>query len=175
MRRTPEPELMEGAEQSAAYAQADFAEVNADFVGALLARFPELKDGVVVDLGCGPADICIRLAQARPQLRIHGLDASEEMLSHGQTALEGSPQQAQVSLHKRYLPLPARHGFGEVDFVMSNSLLHHLEAPETLWQTARQLCRDGAGIYIMDLARPDSDATAKALVDHYAANEPAVL
>ena len=64
--RTPEPEVMDGSEQSAAYANADFEAVNSAFVEALTERFPGLQEGRVVDLGCGPADIAMRLATQRP-------------------------------------------------------------------------------------------------------------
>jgi hypothetical protein len=51
------------AEQAEAYAVADFAEVNARFVESFRMRFPTFGRGTIVDLGCGPADIAIRLAR----------------------------------------------------------------------------------------------------------------
>ena len=63
MQRIPEPELMDEAEQARAYAQADFAEPNQRFVDCFEAEFPELQQGAVLDLGCGPGDIVLRLAR----------------------------------------------------------------------------------------------------------------
>ncbi len=56
MQRTPEPELMTGAEQVQAYAQADFKEPNSLFSTWVLERVPDGK-AACVDLGCGPGDI----------------------------------------------------------------------------------------------------------------------
>ena len=61
MKRKPEPELMDSEEQTQAYAEADFEESNALFTRALLDAFQDLPGtGNLADLGCGPADICIR-------------------------------------------------------------------------------------------------------------------
>jgi SAM-dependent methyltransferase len=68
MQRIPEPELMDEAEQARAYAMADFAEPNARFVGYFETEFPELLTGSVLDLGCGPGDIVLRLATRRTGL-----------------------------------------------------------------------------------------------------------
>ena len=67
--RTPEPELMDEAEQARAYAEADFDEPNAAFierVEAVLEAHPVPAEARVVDLGCGPADIAVRLAERHP-------------------------------------------------------------------------------------------------------------
>ena len=54
MQRVVEPEIMDDPDQVAAYAGADFSDVNQSFV----ARFVELAGGEIsghiIDLGCGP-------------------------------------------------------------------------------------------------------------------------
>ena len=76
MERRPEPELMDSEAQTVAYAEADFSESNTLFTEHFLAAFADLPDaGHMIDLGCGPADICIRLAKRLPGWRITGLDA----------------------------------------------------------------------------------------------------
>ena len=60
---------MEDPTQARAYAEADFASAHDAVVADLLGRHPgiELVDGLeVVDLGCGPADVTVRLASALP-------------------------------------------------------------------------------------------------------------
>jgi hypothetical protein len=47
MKRRPEPELMEGAEQALAYAEADFSEANGLFM-ALLGRLNQTHPGIQV-------------------------------------------------------------------------------------------------------------------------------
>ena len=50
MERIPEPELMDGAEQALAYAQADFEEPNSRFVATFVERFGEPEE--VADAVC---------------------------------------------------------------------------------------------------------------------------
>ena len=65
MKRVPEPELMEGREQARAYARADFEEPHSRFLSLLQDTFPAGNVGPwVADLGCGTADIGIRVARA---------------------------------------------------------------------------------------------------------------
>ena len=66
MERLLEREIMDGEEQVRAYAQADFSKENQWFVDYFLEVFPDFREGLVLDLGCGPADIPIRLVRANP-------------------------------------------------------------------------------------------------------------
>jgi 2-polyprenyl-3-methyl-5-hydroxy-6-metoxy-1,4-benzoquinol methylase len=61
------------------------------------------------------------------------------------------------------------------DTVISNSLLHHLHDPQTLWRAVTQYAAPGAAVFIVDLRRPDSRERAGALVDEYAGTEPEIL
>lgn len=175
MQRTPEPELMDEAEQAQAYAAADFAEPNQRFVECLEAEFPALLQGAVLDLGCGPGDIVMRLATRRPGLTVHGIDGSEAMLRfaserlHEAPELGGRVQFIEGILPGASLPLPG------YDAVVSNSLLHHLHDPAVFWSAVREAGVPGAAVLVMDLFRPQSAAAAQAIVDQYAAQEPDVL
>lgn len=176
MKRIPEPELMDDEAQARAYAEADFEEPNSHFAALydeFIGRLPE--GAAVLDLGCGPGDITLRIAAAHPQIEIHGLDGSAAMLAFGHAALAQQPElRERVSFIEGLVPdalLPrARY-----DAVISNSLLHHLHEPETLWRMIQARARPGAPVLVMDLMRPADEATAQALVAQYAANEPEVL
>lgn len=62
MTRTPESELMADQEPVAAYAAADFSEVNQPIASLFHARLPFLVSGArLLDIGCGTADLIIRL------------------------------------------------------------------------------------------------------------------
>src|SRR5688572_23671978 len=88
MERVLEPEVMDDPYQAQAYADADFAEENQWFVDRFMKDYPEITDGHILDLGCGPADIPIRLARALPNCRITGIDASVPMIQLGQEAVK---------------------------------------------------------------------------------------
>jgi SAM-dependent methyltransferase len=173
--RIPEPELMDEAEQAQAYADADFTEPNERFVGYFESTYPDLRTGAVLDLGCGPGDIVLRLATRHPGLVVHGLDGSAAMLHfaaerlHEAPALGGRVQFVEGFLPGATLPLPA------YDAVISNSLLHHLHEPQHFWCAVRDAGAPGAAVLVMDLFRPQSERAAHALVEQYAGNEPAVL
>ncbi|HLC42872.1 MAG TPA: class I SAM-dependent methyltransferase [Methylomirabilota bacterium] len=174
MERILEPELMVDAGQTLAYAQADFAEVNQGFVDRFVGTFPDFKAGGVIDLGCGPADIPIRLARALPAIRITAVDGSEAMLAFGHRAIEDAGLGDRIRLlHARVpnLPLPP-HSF---DAVISNSLLHHLPGPSVFWKEVMRLAKPGAAVLIMDLFRFDSPEEAKAYVERVAATEAPIL
>ena len=175
MQRIPEPELMDGPEQARAYAEADFESVNSNFVTELRQRFPELGNkAAILDLGCGPGDIPLRLARAFPAGRIVGVDGAEAMLALGRRALAGAEGAERVTLVQAELTelsAPER-GF---DAVVANSLLHHLHQPHTLWRAVAEQGRPGAAVYITDLMRPESPRAAQSIVDTYAADEPEQL
>src|SRR5581483_10116860 len=155
VKRVPEPEIMDDPRQALAYARADFSEVNQRFADQVLARLGGRPAARVVDLGCGPADIPVRLAAAAPGLSVVGVDASLPMLRLAREAVAGRRLAGRVTLvcaRVPALPLPAR-GF---DVVVSNSLLHHLPDPATLWRAVAGLGRPGAVVHVMDLFRPAS-------------------
>ena len=175
MHRIPEPELMDEAEQAQAYALADFAEPNARFVRYFEDEYPEIRTGSVLDLGCGPGDIVLRLASRQPGLVVHGIDGSEAMLRfaserlHETPELGGRVQFIAGVLPGAMLPLPA------YDAVISNSLLHHLHDPGVFWRALREAGAPGAAVLVMDLFRPASVAAAAAIVAQYSGSEPEVL
>jgi SAM-dependent methyltransferase len=175
MNRIPEPELMLDDEQVRAYAAADFSEPNGRFVTLVGERLVDLPlRGRALDLGCGPADLTIRLARALPEWTIAGIDGSEPMLALGRAAVALAGLEARVRLHRVLLP-NAVPEHGSYDLVVSNSLLHHLDDPRVLWDAIREAVARGGSILVMDLVRPASREEAEALVATHAANELPVL
>jgi SAM-dependent methyltransferase len=176
MKRRPEPELMDEAEQSLAYAQADFSEPNELFMRLLRELDPgELAGKRALDLGCGPADIVVRFLKAYPKAECDALDGSAPMLEHARRALDVLPGlAARCRLLHDVLPSMILRP-GAYDLVLSNSLLHHLHEPQVLWRTIRDAAKPGAIVLVMDLMRPPSPVWAEALVSTYAADAPEVL
>ena len=176
MKRRPEPELMDGVEQARAYAHADFTEPNELFLRLLAEQRPgNLDNARALDLGCGPADIVIRLLRRHPRVTCDALDGSRAMLDLAQQAIDLLPGIApRVRLLCDKLP-SARLERSAYDLVLSNSLLHHLHEPQVLWRSVRAAAKPGALVLIMDLMRPASAGWAAALVESYAADEPDVL
>lgn len=175
MKRTPEPELMDNAAQARAYAEADFSESNALFVQLFRDCLgDDAASGRVLDLGCGPADIPVRLAKIFPDLTIDAVDGSESMLRCAREAIAEAGLEARINLTRRRLP-DERLETASYGAVISNSLLHHLADPMDLWKTVIRCGALNAAVVVMDLIRPDDEAAVDRLVETYAADAPAVL
>lgn len=173
MQRTPEPELMDAPQQARAYAEADFSEPNTLFVEQALSQLARHTGTRLIDLGCGPGDICIRFAQALPGWHVTGLDAGPNMLALARDAVMEAGLEERIDLVCAHLP---EHGLDSgFDAIVSNSLLHHLPDPMTLWLTVANLAAPGAFVQVMDLHRPPSIEAARSLVDENAADEPEIL
>ncbi len=174
MQRTPEPELMDEPEQARAYAEADFDEPNEQFVEQAIEWLGDLPDtAAVLDLGCGPGDITLRLARALPSARVHGLDGSPAMLAIARNRL-ASETDGRVAFIQGLVP-GAELPLQSYDAIVSNSLLHHLHRPACFWEMIADTGAPGAPVVVMDLFRPVDAETARELVATYAADEPEVL
>jgi len=173
MQRNPEVELMDDPEQALAYARADFSEPHNHFVALFREHFADPRPcDRVLDLGCGPGDICRRFARSFPDCHIHAVDASEAMLALARA--ESGALEGRIDYILAYLPdtkLPRQ----SYDILISNSLLHHLNDPATLWRSVVEYGRPGSLVFVMDLLRPDSRAHAEQLLKTYAAEEAEIL
>ena len=187
MQRTPEPELMEDLAQVQAYAAADFSAGD----GAVVERLAALASAsgadldtspgaLVVDLGCGPGNISLRLLERFRSARVVGIDGSATMLQLAEQRRRSlSPAAAdRLRFEQHTLPSPGLADptlAGRCQAVVSNSLLHHLHRPEVLWEAAVQLAAPGALIYLRDLRRPQDATSAEALLERHLPQAAAVL
>lgn len=173
MPRILEPEVMDEEEQCLAYAQADFEEENQGFVDRFREYFPDLTAGHVLDLGCGPGDIPIRFVRALSGCRVTGVDASPAMIRLAEEAVRKAGCVDRITLRCERLQSLALSE--PADAAISNSLLHHLPNPLQFWYGLKKLVKPGSYVLVMDLLRPESPEEAQAIVDCYAADEPAIL
>ena len=173
MERICEPELMEGLDQVQAYAAADFSSSDQ----AAVARILELgaaggtasSPRRIVDLGCGPGNLTIPLAQRLPEAEVVGLDGSAAMLAEAERRAGARP-----AFRRAILPqLPG--DLGRFDLLVSNSLLHHLHDPAVLWGAITRLAAPGALVVVKDLRRPADAAAVETLVQRHASAAPPVL
>jgi SAM-dependent methyltransferase len=168
MKRVPEPELMNEPEQVAAYAGRDMDNACWLFVQCFHKYLPDLvPDGAILDLGCGPAGIPLRLARLFPNCEIHGVDGAPRMLAYGREAVQRAGLADQVQLFHGILPDRLRIPRSRYEVIISNSFLHHLVDPLILWNALRDYSLPNAAILIIDLLRPASEKQSRAVVDKY--------
>ena len=173
MKRVLEPEIMDGPEQVLAYAESDFEEENQGFVDHFFTLYPNLENPHIVDVGCGPGDIPIRVVRRHETCRVTGIDASQPMIAYAEQAVHKAGFQDRVQLLcQRFqdvtLTPPA-------DAVISNSLVHHLPNPLRFWFCLKTLVKPSGHVLVMDLLRPESPEAAQAIVDEQAGDEPEQL
>ncbi|GKS57599.1 hypothetical protein YTPLAS18_11260 [Nitrospira sp.] len=173
MARVLEAELMDDPEQAAAYARADFAEENQGFVDRFREYFPDIVDGHLVDLGCGPADIPLRMLRALPACRMTAIDASGAMIALAREAVTAAGLDAQITLRCERMQGLALGA--PADALISNSLVHHVPNPLQFWHAVRRLVKPGGAVFVMDLLRPESEDAAREIVERYAAEESPIL
>jgi ubiquinone/menaquinone biosynthesis C-methylase UbiE len=173
MDRILEPEIMDGEAEVAAYVQANFADSNQWCVNHFMSTYPDhLKR--LVDLGCGPADIAIRLTRKSPGVHIVAVDGSATMLRFARESVDAAQLSHRIQLHAGRLPglhLDER----QFDALLSKDMLHHLPDPRCLWAEIRRLGRHGAAVHVMDLIRPNSQEEALDIVESVSADEHPIL
>ena len=173
MDRILEPEIMDGEAEAAAYARADFSDSNQAYVADVVRSFPTHL-AQVVDLGCGPGDIALRLNRIAATTRIIGVDGSSAMLALARQALRAAGLEANVSFLEARLPgVPLLAG--SFDLVLSKDMLHHLPDPQVLWSEVRRLGRPGAAVCVVDLCRPATPAAAQEIVERVSGAEHPLL
>lgn len=164
---------MDGEAEAQAYARADFSDSNQAYVADVVSSFPD-RLGKVLDLGCGPGDIAIRLSKAAATVRITAVDGSPAMLAIARAALRSAQLESRVSFVEGRLPGVAL-AEGSFDLVLCKDMLHHLPDPQVLWSEVRRLGRPGAAVCVMDLSRPATSAAAREIVERVSGAEHPLL
>ena len=187
MQRTSEPELMEDLAQVQAYATADFSAGDAAVVEQLAALagaagldLDTIPGALLVDLGCGPGNISLRLLDRFPAARVVGIDGSGAMLRVAeQRRGRLSPADTARLCFERHTVPSSALAEGPLarrcQAVVCNSLLHHLHQPMVLWTAVLQLAAPGGFVYLKDLRRPVDAAAAEDLLALHLPQAPAIL
>lgn len=98
----------------------------------LAARVGAERPRAVTDLGCGPGELTLTLAERWPAGRLTGIDSSPEMI--GKAVAHGGPARFQVGDVREWRPEP------DVDVLITNATLQWVpEHRELLTRWAREL------------------------------------
>jgi ubiquinone/menaquinone biosynthesis C-methylase UbiE len=164
--RVLETEVMDTPQEAIDYDAMDHRQVNRAFVADLLAAGPE--EGEILDLGTGTALIPIELCRQRPTARVRAVDLAETMLEVARQNVAKAGLSEQIRLERvDAKKLPYRDG--QFATVISNSIVHHLPDPWSVFEESWRVTAQGGLLFVRDLLRPDDDATVGRLVELYTA------
>jgi len=173
MERIPEPEIMGAEEESTVYDLADFSEVNQAFAN----RVSDLvlqPSGVLLDCGCGPGDILMRIHTRVPKFFLIGVDGSQAMIALAVKRISEEGLHNTVHFVQGDAKKINFHP-NSLDVLISNSLIHHLLDPRPFWGEIRRVCKPGGVVLIRDLSRPPTVEVAWDIVEKYSGTEPQLL
>ncbi len=159
MPRKPESEVMDdpaGVESYASAAAQKYLDSLDDvMVAQVMALVSEAGpvSGRLLDVGCGPGGITLKIARKAPHLRVIGVDYSMGMMRCARHAAEeqGLSERARfVQGDGNALCLPS----ASFDYVISNSVLHHLADPRQALREMARVARPRGALLVRDLCRP---------------------
>ena len=157
--RVPEPEVMNEADEVEAYAsaaaEAYLSQIDETFVRHACRLVGGTARGLALDVGTGPGQIVLRLAECLPGWRFVGVDRSARMIARARTSAASLPGDRAARVHffvadGNSLPFDN----ATFDLVLCNSVLHHLHNPERVLSELLRVARPGAAFLLRDLRRP---------------------
>ena len=110
------------------------------------------RDATVLDIGTGPGVLLMELAKRRPDLRLTGVDLSEDMIAAAARNLGDTAAVRTADVAE--LPFDAE----AFDLVVSSFSTHHWENPETGAAEAARVLRTGGRFLVYDFERAPFEA-----------------
>lgn len=171
LKRVLEPEVMDTVEEAVDYNEMDHSQVNRVFVDDLLnflatGFIPAKRPFKTLDVGTGTALIPLELCRRSKDFKVIGIDLAGEMLRVGQENVKQAKQTDRIELRLvDAKDLPAGEQY---PVVMSNSIIHHIPEPRTVFEQMWRVLLPGGGWFIRDLLRPESERELDRLVELHA-------
>ena len=188
--RRLEPEVMDTEEDARDYDSMDHSMVNRVFVDELLAYCGRTRESLdrrpktsatgaiafpflnVLDVGTGTALIPIELCRRESACRIIAIDLAAEMLKLADLNISRTDFASRIRAEQ----VDAKHMPYEADWfdaVISNSIVHHIPEPRSVFAEMWRVLRPGGVLFIRDLLRPQSLTEVDHFVESYAGKENA--
>ncbi len=156
--RVPEPETMDDTGEVEAYAsaaaQAHLDSIDDTFVDHAVRLLGGRPTGRALDIGTGPGQIVLKLAERLPAWEFTGVDRSPNMIAAARRGLLEKPVLARRVTFQvadgNLLNFPDRN----FDLVTCNSVLHHLAEPLRVLREMARLPKPDGAVLLRDLRRP---------------------
>jgi ubiquinone/menaquinone biosynthesis C-methylase UbiE len=107
------------------------------------------RPAAVLDLGCASGSFCMRLAEADPAVRLHGVDGDQQMIARARHRTSRFGERIHIS-QALAAALPVQDA--TIDVVHASLFLHHLDPAEKLaaLAEARRVLRPNGRLVIAD-------------------------
>lgn len=130
-----------------------YLHVTTSLIADEIAHLAKTRQGVAVDLGCGPGSLVKELALRFPQLLVIGLDISFPMtkLARERTTVENV---AFVVADVHHLPFQTH----SVQMIVSQGAMHHWREIARALAEVKQVLAEKGFVYVNDLKRDTPDA-----------------
>jgi tRNA (cmo5U34)-methyltransferase len=157
-KRTPEPMVMDEPDSVEQFHQAGAA-INLPVyeLCALATSHLVPERATILDLGSGSGQYLAHLGRHRPDVKIVGVDLSDEMLATGQAMIAQEGLDERVALRKGDMTDFVDLAPDDVEAVSCVFALHHLPSDESLARCLSQIAtvreRSGCAVLIFDFAR----------------------
>jgi ubiquinone/menaquinone biosynthesis C-methylase UbiE len=169
LQRVLEPEVMDDPREAQLYDEMDHQAVNKKFVEDMLSCGSVV--GRILDVGTGTAQIPIEICRQAEQCQVMACDLAVSMLDIARRNIAIAGFEHRIRLY---------HGDAKsldceeqtFDWVVSNSLIHHIPEPGPVIQQMLRVLRPGGRLFLRDLLRPDTNATIESLVQLYTGDQP---
>ena len=185
MKRVTEPELMRDKKQVKAYVEADFSLTEENLVEQLSQELRKKEDfcsdSLIIDLGCGPGNISEKISSRWKQVRVIGVDDSEEMLKEAikRSKLGVFNVSSEKLSYKQENISSIANGKSTLincaDVVVSNSVFHHIHEPSVFFHALLNISKNGALHFHRDLRRPSTYEKALAIQNKYLKDAPSII
>ena len=178
--RTLEPEVMDTAQEAIDYDSMDHSTVNRVFVDDLLRaahaagfskRLASQSDRLrVLDVGTGTAQIPVEFCRRPTSAGVVAIDLAAEMLLLAERNVRNAGFHDRIQLeHVDAKGLP--FGNAEFDWVISNSIVHHIPEPLGCLREMQRVLKPGGLLFVRELLRPNSSEQVERLVQIYAKDD----
>ena len=105
-----------------------------------------IKNGSVLDIGCGTGFLAIEIAKKSPQLKVYGIDLSSQMVKISRRHAKGLENTEFILSNAAALPFEDR----SIDFIVSTGSLHHWKNPDKVFADCYRILKDGGQAWIYD-------------------------
>jgi len=120
-------------------------------------------EGAVLDVGCGPAEVLVRLARLSPTLRLTGVDVDAPMIDRARRkAAKAGVSPTFVVADAASLPFED----ASFDLVTSSFAVHHWPDPHAGLAEVMRVVKPGGKVIIWDIASPMAMVEAHASGPH---------